>query len=478
MPTLRTHWPTLGLFAVPFVISPLARPLDAQQERREERIEVRRPGQDGNVMIVRGAASPRRLLGLVLRASGEAGDTAGLLVERVADSSAAALAGVRPGERLVSVEGTTLALDRADVGDRAAGALAERRLQRALEGKKAGDQLSMVVAGENGRRRTVRATLREQPAMRPAWTNLGGTRVPRRVLGLSFAEGGHARDTAGLLVVGVTKGGAADRAGIAPGDRLVRIDEVDLRVDAADAGDAAAANQRVSRLRRALDAAKDSQPVRLEVLQDGRRRTVTATPTTELSWTWGAAASAPGVYRFEEGMEPAGFAMTLPDDALRAAQAGLEAARARLDAELPRLRERLQIEFDGPDGAPAARAVRIAAPRAPMAPGARRGAVRVMVDDADDPAGRRYLRLDRGDIDLATVTGALAERLGRGTEGGLLVLRVTDDWAPLKAGDVIIKVDGRAVSERGFEPELRREAAHTVEVVRNGRTETLALPAR
>lgn len=278
----------LGLVTLPWCVPSFVPALEAQQPPRPpDAVEITRGPGPANILVRRG---PRALLGITLRGTGDAADTTGLLVERVADSSAAARAGIRVGERLAAVEGTSLALDRRDIGDRAAAGVLQRRLDRALEGKKVGDQLSLVVVAEGDRRRTVRATLAEPPAWRPAFAQGWGEgrRVPRRVLGISLAEGGSVRDTAGLLITDVTRGGAADKAGIGPGDRLVSIDGTDLRVDAADAGDGAAASARVGRLRRMLDAAKDSQPVRLEVLQDGRRRTVTATPQLQTSMNWGA----------------------------------------------------------------------------------------------------------------------------------------------------------------------------------------------
>lgn len=429
MPFFHSRWPLAGLCLVPFVLPLATAPLMAQPRRDGETIEITRGPGATNVFVRRG---PRALLGITVRGTGDAADTTGLLVERVADSSAAARAGLRVGERLAAIDGTSLVLDRRDVGDRAAAGVLQRRLDRALEGKKAGDQVTLVVVGERDRRRTVRATLAEPPALRPAvagpWGQWGAWRgAPRRVLGITLAEGGSARDTAGLLVTDVTKGGAADKAGLGPGDRLVSIDGVDLRVDAADAGDAAAASARVGRLRRALEAAADSQPVRLEVLQDGRRRTMTAMPQRQDATIWGAA------------MPAMDFEMTMPPG---------------IEGDVERAMERAREA-----GERAGEALR-----------------RIRVTTGE--GGVRALRLRRDDLDVATVNADLATRLGRGTEGGLLVLRVSDDLAPLEAGDVILRIDGRAVTDRDVPLDLRPDVPHRVEVSRGGRTELLDLKAR
>jgi hypothetical protein len=50
---------------------------------------------------------------------------------------------------------------------------------------------------------------------------------------------------------------------------------------------------------------------------------------------------------------------------------------------------------------------------------------------------------------LADVTPELASYFGAGSDKGLLVLAAPDNWAPLKTGDVILTVNGRAVERDG-----------------------------
>ncbi|MCU0625397.1 MAG: PDZ domain-containing protein [Gemmatimonadaceae bacterium] len=494
-----SRWPLAGLAVSPLVLCLLA-PHRVAAQGREERVEVTTRSPEDGIRITRGGNSARRLLGLTVRATGDAADTAGLLIERIADSSAAAQAGLKVGERLAALDGTTLTLDRRDIGDRAAGQVLARRLVRALESRKEGDQVSLVVH-DDGRRRTVRATLRETPPMRYTWTGAPWRTdgAPRRVLGIALAEGGSVRDTAGLLITSVSRGSAAEKAGLGPGDRLVSIDGVDLRVDAADAGDGSAASARVGRLRRALDAAKDSQPVRLEVLQDGRRRTVQAVPQREQ----GVSMTFPGGsdWSWSEGAP-----MAVELRGLDALRRGLDEERRARMRELPRLRAEarslrgladidMDVDVDVDDRGTVirrdlvpgrARIVRPLPPDAPLPPGVdapmaargrgdRRELRRVTIGNDN---GDRFLRIERPDLDVASVNAALAAKLGRGTEGGLLVLRVTDDHAPLRTGDVIMKVDGAPVTGPDSHLDLDRARSHRIEVIRDGRTETLELKAR
>jgi S1-C subfamily serine protease len=56
------------------------------------------------------------------------------------------------------------------------------------------------------------------------------------ILGITVAASGTSRDTLGLLISPVTPGGPADRGGIDPGSRLAEVNNVSLRIAAADIG--------------------------------------------------------------------------------------------------------------------------------------------------------------------------------------------------------------------------------------------------
>jgi S1-C subfamily serine protease len=95
----------------------------------------------------------------------------------------------------------------------------------------------------------------------------------RAMIGVSTRSSGK-RDTLGLLVESVTRGGPAEQAGIEEGDRLVSANGVNLRLSPIDAGEPdmeGIANRRLVRELGKLDAGAD---VELRVYRDGNTRTV------------------------------------------------------------------------------------------------------------------------------------------------------------------------------------------------------------
>src|SRR5688500_9036611 len=94
-----------------------------------------------------------------------------------------------------------------------------------------------------------------------AYGRLDGNRL---VLGISTTSGG-ARDTLGLLVSSVTSGGPAEKAGIEEGNRLVAINGVALRLNAADAADPEMAGVLGRRFQRELEKMEPGEAVTLRV---------------------------------------------------------------------------------------------------------------------------------------------------------------------------------------------------------------------
>src|SRR4051794_9298821 len=64
-----------------------------------------------------------------------------------------------------------------------------------------------------------------------------GDESPRAALGVSTSATGTKRDTLGLLITSVTRGGPAEKAGLEEGNRLAAINGVSLRANAADIED-------------------------------------------------------------------------------------------------------------------------------------------------------------------------------------------------------------------------------------------------
>ena len=396
---------------------------------------VPRPVPVPTPLYLNAATAGRGYLGLTPRASTGPADTLGLLIDGVDDSLPAAKAGIDRGARLVSIDGVDLRVDPRDLGESAAERLPESRLRRMLAAKKPGDTVELVVLTA-GRRETKRVVLSESPMAR----TLRSMTTGRRSVGLGFSQRGSMRDTAGLLIISITRGSAAETAGLVEGDRLVSIDGTDLRVPTVDAGSRDGVEARLSRFRRAIESARDSQPVRLEVLSEGRRRTVNVTPARERGWTINMGDFGNMANDIRENID-SNMRMWM-DDGDRDAM-----ARARADGERARETGARARE----DGARA------------------RGTIRGRTDGAT-------LVLDG--LTLAAVDDDFAQRFGRGSENGALVVRTRREWEPLKAGDVILTVDGRAVRDgMTLDISFDRSRAQRLEILRNRTKETITLRA-
>jgi predicted metalloprotease with PDZ domain len=92
-------------------------------------------------------------------------------------------------------------------------------------------------------------------------------------IGVATGPGGK-RDTLGLLVTDVTRGGPAEKAGIEEGDRLQSVNGVNLRLSAADIEDEDLLGIGTRRLVRELGKVKVGDEVELRVYREGQARTV------------------------------------------------------------------------------------------------------------------------------------------------------------------------------------------------------------
>ena len=90
----------------------------------------------------------------------------------------------------------------------------------------------------------------------------------RAWLGISTGSGGK-RDTLGLLVHSVSPGSPAEKAGLEEGMRLQSINNVNLKLDAADAGEPELSGMMQRRLTRELGKAKPGDEVDLKVWSNG-----------------------------------------------------------------------------------------------------------------------------------------------------------------------------------------------------------------
>jgi predicted metalloprotease with PDZ domain len=219
----------------------------------------------------------RPMIGISTRNSGKR-DTLGLLVESVTRDGPAEKAGIEEGDRLVSANGVNLRLSAADAGEPDMDGVANRRLIRELEKRKAGDEVELRVY-RDGNVRTVKVktvTADELNQGTFASTTSGFRRIngDRAALGITLGGNGSRRDTLGVLVVGVANEGPAAKAGIDEGDRVASINGVDLRVASEDAGDGQASSARINRLNREMEKVKAGDAVELRVYNAGQVRTV------------------------------------------------------------------------------------------------------------------------------------------------------------------------------------------------------------
>ncbi|HEX4683665.1 MAG TPA: PDZ domain-containing protein [Gemmatimonadaceae bacterium] len=182
----------------------------------------------GAATIYRSADQPRAAIGVTTNAGATSRDTLGVLVSAVRDSSPAEKAGLQEGDRIASINGVSLKLAAADVGDYDMADAMSRRLTREINKLKPGDDVELrVVSG--GQAKTVRVKTVDPEDLRPSFTRR--LDADRATLGLEIAVTGTSRDSLGVLVMAVEDNGPAAKAGIEEGSRIASINSVDLRGD-------------------------------------------------------------------------------------------------------------------------------------------------------------------------------------------------------------------------------------------------------
>jgi serine protease Do len=98
--------------------------------------------------------------------------------------------------------------------------------------------------------------------------------TPRAALGVNTSSTGTRRDTLGLLITSIVRGGPAEKAGLEEGNRIAAINGVSLRANAADIDDYESAGTLSRRLVRELEKAKPGDEVQLRVYREGRTQDV------------------------------------------------------------------------------------------------------------------------------------------------------------------------------------------------------------
>lgn len=232
----------------------------------------------GTIVAPRGgnwfSEEPRAIIGVSTTNAATSRDTLGVLVASVRSGSPAEKAGIEEGNRIVSINGVSLKLAAADIGDDQMAGVLSRRLTRELDRLRPGDEVDLrVYAGGTTKAIKVKtvapADLYETYSRR--------LDEERATLGLNFAVTGGARDTIGVFVMSVEENGPAAKAGIEEGYRIVSINGVDVKGRRGDDDDYVLRTSNVSRLEREISRAKPGDALDLRVYYNGQYKNVKVT---------------------------------------------------------------------------------------------------------------------------------------------------------------------------------------------------------
>jgi hypothetical protein len=453
-------------------------------------------------IFMRGDAGAKSMIGVSTSSTGER-DTLGLLVTSVTPNGPAEKAGIVEGNRIAAINGVNLRLAAADAGQDDMQGITARRLTRELGKVDPGTEVELRVYAD-GQWKNVKVKTVSPDSLLPARFRRSDT-DDRAVLGLELSSTGSKRDTLGVLIGALREDGPAEKAGLVEGDRVVSINGTDLRVKHDDAGDDWVSSAMVSRFERVMRAVKPGDKVELRVWSGGQAKSVqiTAAKASELYKDQ--------VRRFRIGAGPMVWSSDGADMMFGDMQRPMIApvppvpmippASPMPFIYAPRARVQtfdMNDESDhSDDSAPSAAAARAAEREAQRA---RLGSDRAIMSSAANLAGaapaiaatwpltpraaetaavaaRNARSATRSGtiripgLAIAPVTSDLAEYLGKGSKGGYLVLESSGQWSALRAGDVLLGVDGHCVSD-GITTD---GGAHKVMLLRKGQRLTLDL---
>ena len=245
-----------------FVLALAATTLPEAGAAQEVRVYSAEPGARGYSFITRGDEN-RAVIG-VTTSTGSARDTLGVLVTSVTPGGPAEKAGIEEGNRIAAVNGVNLRVASVDVGDWDMANAMSRRLTRELGKAKPGDEVELRVYS-SGQTRTVRVRTVAADSLYRSSRVRADDLDDRAAIGVSLGSSGSARDTLGVLIMGLDDEGPAAKAGLEEGNRIASINGVDLRVAPQDAGDDFIGSAKASRLHREMEKLKPGDEVTLRV---------------------------------------------------------------------------------------------------------------------------------------------------------------------------------------------------------------------
>jgi S1-C subfamily serine protease len=221
--------------------------------------------------------TPRAVIGVSTSVSTGSRDTLGLLVSAVNRGGPAEKAGIEEGNRIAAINGVSLKLGTADLGDPDMERLMSRRLIRELDKVKPGDEVDLrVYAGGQTKSLKVK-TVDPDSLYATTYRSVYRDLEDRATLGLGYGSNGSKRDTLGIFVMSVDEEGPAAKAGIEEGARIQSINGVDLRVSRDDVGDDMVSMTKINRFEREMNKVKPGDAVELRVYQNGQVKAVRAT---------------------------------------------------------------------------------------------------------------------------------------------------------------------------------------------------------
>lgn len=214
---------------------------------------------------------PRVVIGVTTTSEAEARDTLGVLITTVRSGSPADKAGLQEGDRIQSLNGVSLRLSPADIGDQEMAGVMGRRLVRELDKLHPGDAVDLRVYSDGHVKSVNIKTVDRDDLATEGPRSFAG----RAALGISIGVNGTDRDTLGVFVMGVDDDGPAAKAGIQEGSRIVSINGVDLRGkhDTNDE-DLFVGASNVNRLQREISKLEPGQDADLRVYYAGQYRNV------------------------------------------------------------------------------------------------------------------------------------------------------------------------------------------------------------
>ena len=370
----------------------------------------------------------RPALGLSLSATGSRRDTLGMLVVRVTTDGPAEKAGIIEGDRVSAINGVSLRVAAEDAGDGYMSSARMNRYRRELTKTSVGDDVELRVIS-NGQSKTMR--------IKPV------------------RAGDLPRDRGSVMIIGDGAVSIGDVFPALPAIAIPPIPPVPARAPRIFEFDGnfddgvriqLDPHARIEIERGAQDAARRARDAAREIMEQFEH------------------------YRYDiDRADDAGGAVIAPTPRARvssriAAAGGVGAGvgygytSAADAAPVPPAPEAIVVSNTEP--------VMYAAPPATSSNSV------AMYDGDDATFNLQGLRLARVNEDLAA-------NLGRGSERGLLVLESSRRWGGLRAGDVLLEIDGRPVRDGSAALiSLGSRDDHTASVIRDGRQRVVPLDVR